>query len=96
MSEEKPTKTVLIKLYVVKTWWRELWEDFCSFSVLVGIFGVGWFFDSSAMQWFGFFCAFLIMLSRASAVTKKMTPQETADFLRDEYGVAAKLPEPPK
>ena len=88
---ENETATLIIKLYVVKSWERELWSDFCTVASVVAIFWFGWFFESSAMQWFGFVCSFLIMFGRASALTKKMTPQETADFLKEKYNITATI-----
>lgn len=81
-------KEALIKLYPMKTWYRELWSDFCTFATMVAIFGIGWWFDSSAMQWFGFVVALLIICGRSNARLKKFSPQEASNYLKAEYGVA--------
>lgn len=83
------SKSVIIKVYRVKPWYRELWSNASSFAVIVGFFAVGWWLDSSAMQWFAFVCAFLWMFGKSTHSIKNMSAQETADFLRDEYGVVS-------
>lgn len=83
-------KTQVIRLHQQKHWLRELWSDLCTFSVIAGLFAAGYFFESSAMQWFAFIVCFMILFARANAATKKFTPQEAADFISDEYGVRAK------
>lgn len=85
MSEQKSS---IIHIYQKRTPARELWSDFCTFSVVVGLFGVGWWFDSAAMQWFAFVTCFLILFGRAASLSKKMDPQEAVDFLHGEYGVS--------
>lgn len=83
---DKPTP--IVKICVSKTWHRELWSDICTFGVVAGTFGLGWWLDSSAMQWFGFVLLFVIMIGRANSQIKKFTPQEAADWLCDEYDVS--------
>lgn len=87
MSEKQE---IFVKLYPMRTWYRELWSDFCTFSTVAALFAVGWWFDSSAMQWFAFVTSILIIAGKANGRIKKFSPQEAADFLSAEYDVRAR------
>ena len=81
--------TKVIKLFEVRSLAREALSDACTFAIVVGVFAVGWLFESTAMEWFGFVMVFLILFAKSSKVALKMDPQEAADFLKKEYGVSA-------
>ncbi len=82
----------LLRIHKEPSWYRELWSDVCTFGVVLALFSVGWFFESAAMQWFAFVACFVILVGRATQKVKRCSPQEAADFIRDEYGVTADTP----
>lgn len=63
----KQEHVVIIHETVVKSWLRDL-STFALFSAMIG---VGWFLDSSAMQWMGAIIAFITILARATGLHKK-------------------------
>lgn len=70
--------------------WRSALRDVVTLASVVGIIGIGWFLDSSAMQWAGFVVAALMLIALAGASRKRRkTPQEAAKYLRDKFGVTA-------
>ena len=52
---------ILIKETAFQSWMR----DVSTFSTFIGLIGVGWFLDSSAMQWSGAIIGFVMVLGRS-------------------------------
>ncbi|WP_299949099.1 hypothetical protein [uncultured Ruegeria sp.] len=62
------------KIIVVRESWiesakRDLFSVACAFAII----GPGVLVDSSAMQWFGFLLAMIVIFTRAAGLRKKMT-----------------------
>lgn len=78
-------------LYIHETLWQSIARDVSTFLMLASVIGLGWWMQSSAMQWAGFIMCALAILNRVGRVYKKskMSPQEAADRLYDQFGVTA-------
>lgn len=66
-------------------------SDLFTLFTVAAVIGMGVWLDSSAMQWVGFIMVFVILFSRSTSKKSTYTPQEAADFIRDEYGVTAEV-----
>lgn len=73
------TKTEIIVIHegVAKSWAR----DASTFALAVGLIGLGWALNSSAMQWVGAFVWFVTMMAKARGVRKNMTVAEARQRL---------------
>lgn len=72
---------------------KSIVSDLVSFAVTVGVIGVGVLAGSVAMQWCGFAMLVAVLIARAHKDRPYKTPQEAADWLRDEYDVTASAKE---
>lgn len=78
MSEKKANSTfIVIHETVLQSWLR----DSSSFALFVGLIGIGILADSSAMQWAGFFVAFITCIGRALGSATRMTRDEAIAYL---------------
>lgn len=86
VSEQKTV--ILCHETAAQSWGRDL----ASAAVLLGMIGVGWAIDSSALQWIASFVWVIWLFSRAvnSPNVHRVTPQEAADILRDKFGIRAR------
>lgn len=84
MSDEKRVTITLVEPFSL---WRSALSNLNTVATVTAIFAIGWWFESTAMQWFGFIVAMLILFARAAKLGKKFSPQEASDFLKAEYGV---------
>lgn len=88
MSEARPGTLVLL---VHESWWAMAWDRALTFGFVVGVIGVGVALDSRAMQWVGFLCVLLAALAKVGQKwSSRVTPQQAADRLLAEFGVAAR------
>jgi hypothetical protein len=84
VSETKVTITLVEPF----SFWRSALSNLNTVATMTAIFAIGWWFDSTAMQWFGFIVAMLVLFARAAKLGHKFTPQEASDFLKAEYSVS--------
>lgn len=81
----KPTILVLHET-VIQSWVR----DASAYTLTLTVIGTGWALDSTAMQWMGFLLLIVVAVKLAGvAASKRLTPQQAADYLRDKFGVTA-------
>ena len=66
-------------------------SDTYSFFLAVALIGIGVYLASSAMEWLGFILVSLKLIGGGMMLAKRgrKTPQQAADYLRDEFGVTA-------
>ena len=66
-------------------------KDAFTFVMVTSLIWIGVVLNSNAMQWFGAFMAMICILGAFKKYIKNqtMTPQQAADYLRDNYGVTA-------
>lgn len=88
-DDEKTDEPKVVLLH--ETVAQSLLRDAGTFCMLVACMGVGWFLDSSAMQWAGFIMFFLFIFGRVMGTAKnnQKTPQAAADWLKEKFGVVA-------
>lgn len=58
-----------------------LLDNLSTFAVFVSIIGIGIFLNSSAMQWIGAICCFLIIMAKSERLTKNFTVAEAKAYL---------------
>jgi hypothetical protein len=86
---ESPTKGSATVLVLRETALQSVISDTYSLLCAGVLIGIGVWVGSTAMEWAGF-CGFvLFMTGRALRGNSRRSPQEAADFLRDEFGVTA-------
>ena len=71
MSDGK-LEFIIIHETVFQSWCR----DASTFALFVGLIGIGYMLDSSAMQWAGFFVAIIATFVRAGVKAKKLTIEQ--------------------
>lgn len=79
-------------IFITESFRDSVLRDLASTAFAVLVIGIGVGLHSDAMQWAGFFLTGLILMKGAQwmrSENPERTPQEAADFLRDEYGVTA-------
>lgn len=66
-------------------------RDIVTHGTLLAMIGVGYVLESSALQWIAAIVWFIAILGRSfsSYNTKRMTPQQAADMLREKFDVVA-------
>ena len=64
-------------------------KDIISLTLLVVVIGIGKWCDSSAMQWAGFAMFTVMSIVASNLGNSRKSPQEAADWLRDEFNVVA-------
>lgn len=65
------------EIIIIRETWREsLLSDAGTFCLFVGLIGIGWLLDSSAMQWVGAFVGFVTILTTAKKLGQRMTVAE--------------------
>ena len=84
---DTPTKPSV--LLIRESAWQSIVSDTYSAIAAIGVMGIGWWLNSSAMQWCGFLL-FWITLAANTKDDKRRSPQDAADYLKSEYGVTAK------
>ena len=72
-------KTVII---LRESLMQSIISDAITFGSTAAFIGVGVYMQSTPMQWFGAFFAFVSILSRASGKTKRFTVAEAQAYLR--------------
>ncbi len=87
-TKEKPTVLV-----VHETVAQSLASDMISVALAIGLIGIGHWFGSAVMEWFGFILASMSLVSRAAnhGRSARRTPQQAADYIRDKWGVVSTL-----
>lgn len=75
MSEAKKTKTHMIVI-AHETLLQSVMSDCMSFATIMGVIGVGWALNSSAMQWVGAIMVFIAFCAKSSSVNKRLTIEE--------------------
>jgi hypothetical protein len=70
---------------------RSIIKDTFTFAMVTSLIGIGVVLESNAMQWFGAFMAMIGILGGIKKYSKNgtMTPQQAADYLRDNYGATS-------
>lgn len=61
MSDSRKAEIIILHETALESWAR----DASTFALFVGLISIGWFLDSSALQWSGAVVAFVTVLSRA-------------------------------
>ena len=87
-APSKPATVLYLHETVAQSWLR----DIGSFAVAFSLMGVGHLMGSSAMEWFGFVTASITLISWAQSQSCRMTPQQAADRLAEDFGVHATPP----
>lgn len=65
------------EIIIIRETWREsLLSDAGTFCLFVGLIGIGWLLDSSAMQLVGAFVGFVTILTTAKKLGQRMTVAE--------------------
>jgi hypothetical protein len=74
-------------ILVVESVKQSIIKDTFTFVMVTSLIGIGVFLESTAMQWFGAFMAMVGILGAIKKYSQKqtMTPQQAADYLRDNY-----------
>lgn len=88
MSKDPTPRIILLHETALQSWAR----DASSVASIVVLVGLGVLLDSSAMQWVGaalFFVGFMSRCSKMAKSCERLTPQQAADHLANEFGVVA-------
>ena len=90
MSKETKTTEKQKIIIIRETLLSSLISDAVTFVTVLSIIGIGVWLHSAAMQWMGFLMVLVTLGSRLSGTKEKYqkTPQEAADYLKEEFDVA--------
>lgn len=91
MTSNTDKNRELVFYYVYENWPTRVANDLMAVGVPLALMGIGVWLESGAMQWFGFVLASLWVFGRAKNAAEKsrMSPQEAANRLAEQFGVFA-------
>jgi hypothetical protein len=78
---------------IIWLWEESLWGSIATDAMTIITVTVppliGWALGISALEWIGALMAMMYVIGRSTGRTKKMTPQQAADYLAKEYNAKA-------